>query len=119
MSTSPQAAASAFVPSPLEGEGSRSGSTTGMGEGSRFAATPHPIEIAERLAQPSPTRGEGATTTAPTRGKDYKIARPTINGAAPIQDWPSSINSIVNTRNWPLIGESIAPTRDEATTESG
>ncbi|MDP2294142.1 MAG: DNA polymerase III subunit alpha [Pseudolabrys sp.] len=58
----PQARRVHLVPSPLVGEGSSDGATKKLGEG--VAPPPHPPVSVECPALPSPTRGEGTTTSA-------------------------------------------------------
>jgi error-prone DNA polymerase len=58
----PQTQSVHLVPSPLVGEGSSEVQNKRMGEGA--VPPPHPIVPVEQPALPSPTREEGATTTA-------------------------------------------------------
>ena len=58
----PQTRSAHLVPSPLVGEGCSECTTQERGEGA--TSPPHPTAPIERPALPSPTRGEGTTTTA-------------------------------------------------------
>jgi DNA-directed DNA polymerase III PolC len=58
----PQARRAPLVPSPLVGEGFSEMQSKRSGEGTDLP--PHPIASVDRAALPSPTREEGATTTA-------------------------------------------------------
>src|SRR6185295_19952301 len=70
----------AGVPSPLEGEGYSEVQRRRMGEGSAPAVrTPHPFEYVDPSESPSPSRGEGASTTIARVARSPLHRKPAIH----------------------------------------